>query len=139
ATAQRLLSHCFLLLQTNHRSQPQIRDAAQAINRHQIEIVDRLPRVTFADSPSAIWQRVESAGGCWVLEQAHGTAGELRGFLQSWAEHAYFGRNQDGTSFADLVARVQLPEAIDDATPDLRPLFAHLKRFRLLTLLRESP
>ncbi len=142
--AQRPLRDCVVLLQTNHRSQKQIRDAAYAINRRQVEILDRLPLVVFPDGmpPGAAWDHVEAAGGCWLLEQTLGTPAELRSFLASWTEQAYFRSTQDGTSLADLVGAVKLPDVLDGAatpTDELRRLFVLLERFRLLTLVREGP
>jgi exodeoxyribonuclease V alpha subunit len=131
-----------VLLQTNHRSQRQIRDAAQAINRRDAEVIDRLPLLTFPEgvAPGVWWDRLESAGGCWLLEQTHATAGELRGFLQPWAEQAYFRSAQGGQCLADLVRAVELPATADGPPPEgLRRLFVLLERFRLLTLVREGP
>jgi exodeoxyribonuclease V alpha subunit len=137
------LCDCVVLLQTNHRSQQQIREAAQAINRREVEIIERLPRMTFTEKvpPDVEWNRLESAGGCWILEQAQGTASELRGFVQRWAEHAYLDRAGGSASLAELVRAIELPETRGECeTPqDLPGLFALLERFRLLTLVREGP
>lgn len=141
------LSDCVVLLQTNHRSQQQIRDAAQAINRRDAEIIERLPVLTFGDgvAPGVWWDRAESAGGCWLLEQTLGTASELRGFVQSWAEQAYFRSTLDGTGLADLVRELAHQPGYLEAAglvaerSRLGKLFALLDRFRLLTLVREGP
>jgi exodeoxyribonuclease V alpha subunit len=137
ADTSRLLSDCVVLLRTNHRSQAQIREAAQAINHRQVEIIDRLPLLQIADGtpPAVAWDRAESAGGCWLLEQMQGTPGELGEFLQSWAEQAYFRSTLDGTSLAALTRTVES----FDQTDTLRRLFVLLDRFRLLTLVREGP
>jgi exodeoxyribonuclease V alpha subunit len=145
AESEQPLSDCVVLLQTNHRSQQQIREAAQAINRRDVEVIERLPLLTMpADAATEGWlDRAETAGGCWLLEQTLGTAGELRGFAQSWAEQAYFRSMLDGTALAELVRGTVLPETLDgpdthsaDALPRL---FALLERFRLLTLVRDGP
>jgi exodeoxyribonuclease V alpha subunit len=144
SASERTLRDCVVLLQTNHRSQQQIREAALAINRRDADIVDRLPVLTLADDAqsAATWERIESAGGCWLLEQTLGTPAELRGFLHSWAEHVYFQPVLDGASLGDLVATAKVPPELDadDGAPSvLRELFARLERFRLLTLVREGP
>jgi exodeoxyribonuclease V alpha subunit len=141
--AARPLQDTTVLLRTNHRSQPQIRDAAAAINRRDTELVDRLPPVSFpSDLPrTAVWQQLEAEGGCRLLEQVHGTPAEIRAFLRPWAEHAYLGSQLKGDCLADLVMRAQDMEAPEnDAAPDaLSRMFTLLDRFRLLTLLREGP
>jgi len=141
--ADRPLRDCVVLLQTNHRSQPDIRTAARAINHRDAELIDRLPVLTFDDGrPAASWQRAESAGGCWLLEQTLATPAELRGFLHSRLEYSYFHDAHDGTCLGDLVRAARVPDNLElSGTPidDLRRLFAHLDRFRLLTLVREGP
>jgi exodeoxyribonuclease V alpha subunit len=140
AAIERPLCDCVVLLQTNHRSQQQIREAAQAINRREVEIIDRLPLLTLGDgiAPGVWWDNAEAAGGCWLLEQTLGTASELRGFVQSWAEQAYFRSALDGRALGELVCGTTLTEAVD-GTDALRGLFALLERFRLLTLVRDGP
>jgi exodeoxyribonuclease V alpha subunit len=115
-----------VLLQTNHRSQQQIREVAQAINQQDASIVDRLPRMLLRDE-----QALDAQAGCFLLEQSLGTANELRGFLQQWADQAYFRSRQDGKTLAEM---------IDGEISDrqCKPLFALLDRFRLLTLVRDS-
>ena len=105
AAVERPLGDCVVLLQTNHRSQQQIREAADAINRREVAIVERLPVLPLGDgaAPGVWWDRAEAAGGCWLLEQTLATAGELYGFVQSWAEQAYFRSTLDGKSLAELV------------------------------------
>jgi exodeoxyribonuclease V alpha subunit len=133
---ERPLCDCVVLLQTNHRSQAQIREAAQAINRRQADIIDRLPGLSTPEgaAPGAWWDRVEVAGGCWLLEQVHGTAAELWTLLQPWAEQAYFRSTLDGKALADLVR-----DADQYQTEGLDHAFRLLERFRLLTLVREGP
>jgi exodeoxyribonuclease V alpha subunit len=139
AGTDRPLGDSVVLLKTNHRSQPLIRAAADAINRRDASIVDRLPVVTFPESaPETWWERVESVGGCWLLEQSLATSGELRRFLEAWAEQAYFRSRLDGACLADLVRAVELGDRLDNV-PELPRLFALLDRFRLLTLVREGP
>jgi exodeoxyribonuclease V alpha subunit len=135
------LQNRVVLLQTNHRSEQQIRAAAQAINRQDASVADRLPVLTFStDVPiETRWQNLETQGGCWLLEQALGTANELRGFLQHWAEQAYFRSRLDGATLADLIDGIELDDRAEHNTPkQFQQLFRLLDRFRLLTLVRES-
>jgi len=53
-----------VLLQTNHRSQEQIRTAADAINRQDASLIDRLPCLTGLGD-----QQLDAPAGCWLLEQ----------------------------------------------------------------------
>jgi exodeoxyribonuclease V alpha subunit len=148
ANSTQPLRDCVVLLQTNHRSQAQIRAAAQAINCRQGDIIDRLPALISpsAGAPDVWWDRALSGGGCWLLEQTLGTPSELRGFLESWAEQVYFQSTAGGTSLANLArqalrserrVRPEKKTSYDDDV--LRRLFALLEQFRLLTLLREGP
>ena len=91
-----LLGDRIVLLQTNHRSQQHIRAAAEAINAQDSGIVDRLPTLHFAHGAIEPWPTLEAEGGCWLLEQTHGSPNELRGFLQNWVEHAFFRSRLDG-------------------------------------------
>jgi exodeoxyribonuclease V alpha subunit len=125
------LQNRVVLLQTNHRSQEQIRAAAQAINAQDSGVVDRLPPLAFTD--------LEAQTGCRLLEQTLASANELRGFLQQWIEHAYFRSRLDGKSLAESLDAVELTDAAEeDAAERFRPLFALLDRFRLLTLVRDG-
>jgi exodeoxyribonuclease V alpha subunit len=128
-----------VLLQTNHRSEPQIRDVAQAINRQDATIVDRLPSLSFGPLAAVAerWRELEKDGGCWLLEQTLATAGELRGFLQQWAEQAYFRSQLDGRTFAEWLGAAVLDEH-EDHPARFRPLFTLMDRFRLLTLVRDG-
>ena len=133
-----------VMLQTNHRSQPEIRAAAQALNARDADLVDRLPALQFPAEPvpSAWWTDLEARGGCWLLEQTLASPPELRGFLQHWAEQAYFRSTLDGATLAELVRAVEDDDASDDAPAQqerLHRLFALLERYRLLTLVREGP
>lgn len=133
-----------VVLRTNHRSQPEIRAAAEAINQRDADLVDRLPALRFPSGPEveACWTELEAHGGCRLLEQVHASPAELRGFLQQWAEHAYFRSRVGGAALAELVRAAEESNG-DPDDPDeqdrLRQLFALLDRFRLLTLVREGP
>lgn len=118
------------LLHTNHRSQQAIREAAQAINRQDTSIVERLPGIAFPGAAS-----LDEQAGCFLLEQTAGTAHELRAFLQHWADQAYFHSKLAGKSLAEWIDGD--PDDAD-APQRFEPLFALLDRFRLLTLVRES-
>ena len=118
-----------VLLRTNHRSEQQIRAAADAINRQDATIVDRLPAITFQSE-----QALDAKSGCWLLEQTLGTTNELRGFLQQWAEQAYFR-----SGMAELLDAIQLADELDDDSQKrLQQFFTLMDRFRLLTLVRDS-
>jgi exodeoxyribonuclease V alpha subunit len=119
------LAEHVVLLQTNHRSQEQIRAAAQAINAQDQGVVERLPPLEAND--------LDGQTGCRLLEQTAVSANELRGFLHQWMEHAYFRSRLDGKTFAEL-----LDEAADAKPESTAPLFAMLDRFRLLTLVRDG-
>jgi exodeoxyribonuclease V alpha subunit len=128
-----------VLLRTNHRSQPHIRAAAEAINRQDAGLVERLPALSLA-APDC-WQNLEKDGGCLLLEQSHGTANELRGFLQRWAEHAYFHSRLEGTTLAEAIGSIEFTEqALDEPKfqSRLALIFKLLDRYRLLTLVRNS-
>ena len=77
--------------------------------------------------------------GCWLVEQTLGTANEMRGFLQHWADQAFFRTRLDGSTFADLIDRTEIADTLDDAAQkQVAQLFTLLDRFRLLTLVRDS-
>jgi exodeoxyribonuclease V alpha subunit len=120
-----------VLLKTNHRSQAQIRAAAEAINLQDAELVDRLP-------PLAM-ELLESQSGCRLLEQTHSSAGELRGFVERWIHEAYFRSRLDGKTLAESLDEAA---AINPDAPDfsarMRALFQLLDRYRVLTLVRDS-
>jgi exodeoxyribonuclease V alpha subunit len=126
-----------VLLRTNHRSQREIQAAAAAINRQDAAIASRLPVQTLPaeDWMPAWWQAIESAGGCWLLEQSTGTAqtAELRRVLQRWASHHFLGR------YSNLVPQCELfpgAEADPMMAERLRELFRNLESNRILTLVR---
>jgi exodeoxyribonuclease V alpha subunit len=119
-----------VLLRTNHRSEPRIREAAQAINAQDATIVERLPRVTALDT-------LEAQGGCWLLEQVSQTSNEVRGITQKWADYANLHSRHNGMTLSALVHDLVSDDAI--TKPELaRDLFAALDRFRLLTLVRDG-
>lgn len=138
------LSDSTVVLRTNHRSQAEIRAAAEAINRLDSDLVERLPalRFTAASVEDAAGDDLETAAGCRLLEQVHASPAELRGFLQQWAEQAYFRSRAGGATLAELVRAAESCAGIPDDPAEhdtLRRLFALLERFRLLTLVREGP
>lgn len=129
------LQNRIVLLQTNHRSQPAIRAAAQAINGKDTNLVDRLPSATFAGATTMA--TLEGQGGCWLLPQTHATSNEMRSFAQHWADHAFFHSKLGDKTLAQLVNHIELDDN-DETNAAFAPLFALLDRFRLLTLVRES-
>jgi exodeoxyribonuclease V alpha subunit len=131
------LGGCTVLLQTNHRSQEQIRTAAQAIKSQDATLAERLPLVA---NLSNAWPELEAKGGCWLLEQAHATANELRSFLQQWAEQVYYHARPDEPALASMIDAIKLTDGTDDPAQEARftQLFTLLDRYRLLTLVREG-
>lgn len=127
-----LLEDRVVVLQTNHRSEGRIREAAQAINRQDAGIIERLPIASMAALAS-----LERDGGCRFVEQTHATPNEVRAFVCRWADHAYFHSSLNGTTLAKLVGQLRV-EDVPSGEPGLVQLFALLDRFRLLTLVRES-
>ena len=137
------LHHRVVLLQTNHRSQQQIREIAQAINQQDASITDRLSPLVFPGDGAleSHWHNLEQQGGCWLLEQTLGSAHELRGFLQHWAEQTYFRSRWEGATLAEMIETIELDSSALADTPaqsHCKQLFALLERFRLLTLVREG-
>jgi exodeoxyribonuclease V alpha subunit len=131
ASADDALQNRVVLLQTNHRSEQHIRDAAAAINQQDAGIVDRLPPLSLHATAN-----LDTQSGCWLIEQTLGTANELRGFLQHWAEQAYFRSSLDGRTLAGLIDAIEIADAPDQGW--MVNLFTLLDRFRLLTLVRDS-
>lgn len=125
---QSILGERVVVLRTNHRSQAEIRAAADAINRQDARIVERLPALALDQLGQAI--------GCRLLEQKARTPAELRGFLHHWIEAAYFRPRPDGPSLGQMLDDVEIGA---DAEPDHARLLQALDRFRLLTLVREGP
>ncbi len=114
-----------VLLRTNHRSQEQIRAVADSINRQDLS-VERLPHLPV---------NLESATGCYLLEQKFKTPGELRGFLQVWIEQAYFRSTLNGQTLAEMLDEI---EVVAESDPRHGWLLQSLDRFRLLTLVRDG-
>ncbi len=129
------LRDAVVTLRTNHRSEHGIREAARAINEQKLGIVDSLPRF------GGEWATAQERGGCWWWPQAQASAGELRGQLQSWAEHVYDEPAAGDETFFDLVRQRTLADGdVDSAEARewLARLFQALERTRLLTLVREG-
>ena len=69
-----------VLLRENYRSEPRIREAAEALNRQEIETVDLLPAVAMQKDVS--FAKLEEQGGCWLLDQGEGGIREWRRTLE---------------------------------------------------------
>ncbi len=124
-----------VLLRTNHRSQANIRDAAERINRQDTTVLSELPRLSGFDD----WSVLEKNGGCWLLEQTEKSASEIRRWMWDWSRLAYFERH-DGRSFADLLRDLESrPLDFDRDGNAWATIFSRLDRFRVLTLVREGP
>jgi exodeoxyribonuclease V alpha subunit len=130
------LKDAVVLLQTNHRSETQIREVAAAINQQDIGILDRL-QILDKPGESSDWSGLASERGVRLLEQKTGTAHELRWLLQHWAEHAFIA-----SGYKKALAECA---GSDLAENDLRrqdlliELFRLLDQTRLLTLVRDGP
>jgi exodeoxyribonuclease V alpha subunit len=128
------LQNRVVLLQTNHRSEQSIRDTAHAINLQDVSVVGRLPPLSLHTAGN-----LDAQSGCWLVEQTLGTANEFRGFLQHWAEQAYFQSKLDGSTLAELIDVIEIADEPDAVMlKQIATLFALLDRFRLLTLVRDS-
>lgn len=127
-----------VMLRTNHRSQPAIREAAQAINEQDAALAERLPALAWPVAEVA-WPDLVRAGGCWLWQPTSPTSDELHKILERWARHAFLD-SDEGVSFADDLNDCRIgPYELGAATQSvLERLFARLERFRLLTLLREG-
>ncbi len=142
ATA-RAVREALVILQTNHRSEPQIRDSAAKINRQQIEIVDELPKLTVPGltvpgAAPASWAHLAAERGVRLLEQAAQSPAEMRCILQTWADYAYLASGykkvlEESTRLADKA------DDHSDRRQCLAELFRLLDQRRLLTLVREGP
>jgi exodeoxyribonuclease V alpha subunit len=126
------------LLRVNHRSQPAIREAAEAVNAQDPMVIERLPRIA-ASGP--VWGELASAGGCWLMPQSRGSEAELGRLLEEWARHCFADAVAED-DFIPLARACELTGA--DVEPpavaaQLIPLFGHLERRRLLTMLRDGP
>jgi exodeoxyribonuclease V alpha subunit len=142
-----------VILEENYRSQPAIRAVARAINRQEVEIVDRLPVIgeergvrgegrsyeTLAARPSPL----APPHGCWLLPQTQGNVQELRFLLEQWAELQYLEASPGQSSYHELVSRCAGLTITEQMLPEhkdlLDQLFQSLARSRLLTLVREGP
>jgi exodeoxyribonuclease V alpha subunit len=118
-------------LRTNHRSHPEIRSAAAAVNRQQPGPLEKLPTLgPPASIDAAEWKRVGEAGGCFTWPQRTATPAELKGMLRRWMENAYRTPDADGASLLDLLGK---------DPPNFARLFQALDRTRILTMVREGP
>jgi exodeoxyribonuclease V alpha subunit len=125
------LADAVVFLRTNHRSHPEIRSAATAVNRQQPGPLEKLPTLgPPASVDAAEWKRVGEVGGCLAWPQRTATPAELKGMLRRWMENAYLTPDADGASLLDLLGQ---------DPPDLGRLFRALDRTRILTMVREGP
>lgn len=122
-----------VILRTNHRSEPGVRAAADAINRQDQSLLATLPRF---DGNLDLARE-----GCWWWPQPAATPGELRGQILAWAKDVYEAPLPGG-SLLEIVHEQSLPatEIASSPTGDwLMRIFQRLDRARLLTLVREGP
>src|SRR5205823_4302747 len=119
-----------VLLRTNHRSQAGVRAAAEAVNRQDTDLIDRLPAVSLSHDTD-----LREQTGCCLLEQSVGTPSEIGSFVHQWADRAYFRTRAGDRTLAQWIDAI---EYADGAEASLTHVFALLDRFRILTLVRES-
>ena len=125
------LADAVVFLRTNHRSHPEIKIAATAVNRQQTGPLEKLPTLgPPASVDAAAWKRIGEAGGCLAWPQRHATPAELKQMLSRWMENAYLTPDADGASLLELLGQ---------DPPDYRRLFKALDRTRILTMVREGP
>jgi exodeoxyribonuclease V alpha subunit len=123
------LADAVVFLRTNHRSHPEIRAAAAAVNRQQVGPLEKLPTMP-ANATAADWQQLGEAGGCLTWPQRHATPAELKAMLSRWMENAYRTPDSAGASLLELLGQ---------DSPDLGRLFRALERTRILTMVRDGP
>lgn len=131
------IADSLVLLQTNHRSQPHIRETARAVNEQAVDVIDQLPVLQVPKQADQTWSDLAQEEGCRLLELVSQTPGEIRRIVQHWADYAYLS-----SPFALEAARcVVSPDGDDDPSQvaRLRALFQLLENTRLLTLVREGP
>jgi exodeoxyribonuclease V alpha subunit len=130
-------------LRTNHRSQPAIRAAAEAVNRQDPTSLAQLPSFDPpAEWDARYWLQAEIEGGCRLWTPKTATVGEFHGMLEQWARHSFLHAPGDRASFLELVRRCEEMPEFDDEPSVIRLLaeiFERFDRARLLTLIREGP
>lgn len=128
------LAAATVILRTNHRSEPGIRDVAAAVNTQQTSVVDSLTSLEMPKEGES-WAALAGEHGVRLLEQKSQTAGEIRRVLRAWADYAFLG-----SGFREALADcATLADADPRRQQRLRELFHHFERTRLLTLIREGP
>jgi exodeoxyribonuclease V alpha subunit len=134
----RPLQDVLVILEKNYRSQPDIQEAARAVNRQDQSLVERLPTVDlppdFADP--------EKRQGCRLLDIAGLSVVQWRQILLLWLEHHYLSAAAGSDGYRSLAEACVLPIAGEIAAPQqalLHQLFLLLNRARVLTLIREGP
>jgi exodeoxyribonuclease V alpha subunit len=148
------LRNILVVLEENYRSEKAILEVAQAVNRQDAQVADRIPRVVLSKADPRVAPRdpafptdasfgdLESHGGCWLLEPVRGGTAEWRRVLTQWAEHHFLTSPSGEESYSDLIAGCEAPGA-DEVSAEqgsrLDSLFALLGQGRILTLVREGP
>jgi exodeoxyribonuclease V alpha subunit len=132
------LRDTLVVLETNYRSQPDIQEAARAVNRQDQSLAERLPLVDLPPS----FEELEKRQGCWLLDLAGLSVTQWRQVLLLWLEHHYLAAVSGTASYRGLTEECVLPSAGETAAEQqasLRCLFQLLQRGRVLTLIREGP
>jgi exodeoxyribonuclease V alpha subunit len=136
ATGERPLDDVLVILEQNHRSQPQIQEIARMVNaqRADLAIPARAGReVCFSD--------LHAQGGCFRLENTHDFAC-WRSVLVRWLEEQYCTERGGQPAYLTAAQQLRLPavpvlEGTRQTT--LEALFRTLTRARILTLVRDGP
>ncbi|MFL5240845.1 MAG: exodeoxyribonuclease V subunit alpha [Gemmataceae bacterium] len=148
--AEHPLRDVLVMLDENFRSGKQIQEVAQAINRQDQTLLDRLSSFTLlrkvkvqdSTEPSgpSSFADVAEQGGCWLMETKPGSSTEWKRTLMQWAEHHYLFPQNNGESYLELIRRCQAVELepSEELNRNLNQLFAYLGQARILTLIREG-
>jgi exodeoxyribonuclease V alpha subunit len=134
----RPLQDVLVILERNYRSQPDIQEAARAVNRQDQGLVERLPTVELPPN----FVDLEKRQGCRLLDIAGLSVAQWRQILLLWLEHHYLSAASGADNYRGLAEACVLPTAGEITAAQqalLRQLFLLLNRARVLTLIREGP
>jgi exodeoxyribonuclease V alpha subunit len=144
-----------VVLDENYRSEKQIQEVAEAVNRQDADVVDRLPSWPVPAAVENGGSRCETSpmsgfqsplirgqpAGCFLVDTGASGIAEWKRFLTHWAECHYLANGETET-YAALVERCIAPEETEIAPAQkdlLEALFATVGQARVLTSIREGP
>jgi exodeoxyribonuclease V alpha subunit len=132
------LRDVLVILEENYRSEKRLQEIARAVNRQEVELIDRLRR---ADLSAGSFPALSKQGGGWFLDLKDGSLPHWRRVLEQWAQSQYLTPVDGGPSFMELAASWVSSGSVANPTEEdqLHRLFALLARARVLTLFREGP